>query len=64
MVTQVWDGKTVDIVVGICLLLFPFLLAGMFRAVSRIEKEDGGFVPIPYCIAMGIALLLIWIGTG
>ena len=45
--TQVWEGKTVDIVVGICLLLFPFLLAGMFLAVSRIETEDGGFGPIP-----------------
>ncbi|HIT57738.1 MAG TPA: hypothetical protein IAA94_07275 [Candidatus Galloscillospira stercoripullorum] len=51
-----------DVVVAICLLLLPFLMAGMFRAVLLLEKKDKGLGPIPYCIAMGVALLLIWIG--
>ncbi len=48
--------------VFVCLIALPFLLAGMIHAVLTL-KDKKGFGPIPYCIAMGILLVIIWIGT-
>ncbi len=46
----------------VTLFLIPFLLAGMMKSIKDLDKE-GGFGPLPYCIAMGIVLNLLWFAT-
>lgn len=51
-----------DIIVWICLLIMPFTLAGMINTLLE-KHENKGFGPVPYCIVMGVTLVIIWIGT-
>lgn len=51
-----------EIITLLCLFIIPFILAGMINSLLK-KDENKGFGPIPYCIAMGVALVIIWIGT-
>lgn len=43
----------------LCVIAFPFLLAGMIRAVVEL-KEPQGSGPIPWCIGLAFVLLVIY----
>ena len=47
-----------NIVVGICLFVFPFLFAKLMISIHKLEETEKGLGPVPYCFVMGIMLII------
>lgn len=46
------------IIRGVLVFTLPFLLAGMIKSIIEL-KEEKGAGPIPYCLVMGVLLVII-----